>query len=465
MNDRGCHYRNLAVLSGCAWMLAASLMSLESLAQQDNSSPTPLPPPRIEGSAAGRTDDNAMPSRLSNPRLSAQPATMPSDGDARRTSPADQPAAKPSQTPDQPGRQSPGQTARPTPAPTDTTGHGRPGRPIEITPQSTTTAPAGGPVAGASGDQRPTDYARLNEILSSRSPVPVTEPNRPASAGPVKPGQPPKPPLPVDGTMLVDYMGKIGRDQKTGWFTMTFDHAEEQINKSRRLLPNALLERLLELAVADPSTVFRVSGETLVYGNHAYLLVRTAEIYSCRETADEAPPPKPPVKAPPAGQPPKETPPAAPAAQTQPAEEDPASPDEIIKRMLKDRPGQPVIAPSPNTVDTPERITQPRPITDLIAQTQPEEENIQHGKASMVVDRVTRILPHKLEGWLQGRFESDNTFQDPPMLLLPCLMLERIDAKFERGAKLKVTGEITTYKGVKYLLVRKVLPERNMGQF
>ena len=61
-----------------------------------------------------------------------------------------------------------------------------------------------------------------------------------------------------------------------------------------------------------------------------------------------------------------------------------------------------------------------------------------------------------------ARFESDNTLADEPIRLLPCKLLQK--AK-RRGGRLRISGEITRYQGRRYLLLRKVLPERRMGQF
>jgi hypothetical protein len=89
------------------------------------------------------------------------------------------------------------------------------------------------------------------------------------------------------------------------------------------------------------------------------------------------------------------------------------------------------------------------------------------------------------------RFYADNTLQEPPLRLLPCTELERA-TKAASGAnapaankpasgvntaannmaagsptttkKFRISGELSEYKGRRYLLLRKVQVERDMGQ-
>ncbi|MCL2647468.1 MAG: hypothetical protein FWD61_10775 [Phycisphaerales bacterium] len=65
-------------------------------------------------------------------------------------------------------------------------------------------------------------------------------------------------------------------------------------------------------------------------------------------------------------------------------------------------------------------------------------------------------------------FDSDGpSMTDPPIGLLPNRILEameQINAKSPRGAKFKIAGEITEYKGKNFLLLRNVYEIRDLNQ-
>ena len=85
-----------------------------------------------------------------------------------------------------------------------------------------------------------------------------------------------------------------------------------------------------------------------------------------------------------------------------------------------------------------------------------------------MADRLVRVLLTKNVGWTVAAFEGDNTLREAPVRLLPCALLERAEGAAGAvpltGTRFRVSGEITTYKGRRYLLLRKLLPERDMGQ-
>jgi hypothetical protein len=88
----------------------------------------------------------------------------------------------------------------------------------------------------------------------------------------------------------------------------------------------------------------------------------------------------------------------------------------------------------------------------------------------MVVDRLVRVLPEPAGRWWAAHFEADNTLQEPPLRLLPCGFLEVAQrAQSGRGIGpeplMRVSGLVTHYKQKRYLLLRKLLPERRLGRF
>ena len=89
-------------------------------------------------------------------------------------------------------------------------------------------------------------------------------------------------------------------------------------------------------------------------------------------------------------------------------------------------------------------------------------------EAGYVVDRLVRILPDERERWWLARFESDNTLADAPVRLLPCRLLEQARTAADEAEEppvFRVSGEVTRYKGRRYLLLRKLLQERDLQQF
>jgi hypothetical protein len=80
----------------------------------------------------------------------------------------------------------------------------------------------------------------------------------------------------------------------------------------------------------------------------------------------------------------------------------------------------------------------------------------------ILIDRVVRIARGADGQWMEARFEADNSLLERPLPLLPCRLLEKAEAL---TGKVRITGVIRRYKGQDYLLLRKVIAERDMGQF
>lgn len=273
--------------------------------------------------------------------------------------------------------------------------------------------------------------------------VPITPPSKTMLLATMPSGDP----LPIDGTMMIDKLARLSKDPKSGWYVLEFVNEDKtSVNRTRRVLPNEMLEKLEMVLEERPGSLFKVSGETLVCGRHSYLLIRGAD-EERRDQPTEIAVVPPSTAA--ASQPATES---QPATTSRPADEI-GSPDDIIRAFQKDKIGAPVITPLRKSVQDQGQATSAPADGDPIH------------RRTMVMDRVMRFLPHKLEGWLQARYEADNTLKEPPLLLLPCAKLERAEKEYELGARLKISGEITVYKGWRYLLVRKVLPDRYTGQF
>lgn len=82
-------------------------------------------------------------------------------------------------------------------------------------------------------------------------------------------------------------------------------------------------------------------------------------------------------------------------------------------------------------------------------------------------NRLGRLGKDK-KGTLLFVYEADAaSLSEPPLILLPCLKLERMEALAAKkpNAVFAITGEVTVYHGKGYLLLRKVMRHRDMGQF
>lgn len=305
----------------------------------------------------------------------------------------------------------------------------------EPSPQS---APAADQQGRASASRSSISAEELGRMLLDRPPVPVTEPQ--TGVATVKPRRD----LPIDGTMVVDSRARLVPEPATGWFVLRFLPSEGASPPvPRRVLQGELLEQMEAVIAKDPDAIFWISGETTIYTQRCFLLPRKATVVDSgvvlATKATEQP-----------------HSPQAPADQPQ---TDTVSSEDIFKKLMADDPGRPLTGRSvrPNQRELQGESIAPLPGKAII-----------QAERTLVIDRVVRIVPERVGGWLVGRFESDNTLQEPPVRLLPCAMLTEAERLMTVGkgrfAKLKVSGEVSFYRGKGYLLLRSVMPERQMGQ-
>ena len=315
-------------------------------------------------------------------------------------------------------------------------------------------APAAGPKRPATApvDMSASDVgAALTRMLLDKPGVPVTPPKG------VAPPRDPVP-VPVEGSMIVNRLCSLRRDEKTGWAILAFEpQAPQEQEVLRWALPSQLLEQMEVLAARWPDAQFRVSGETTVYGGRGYLLMMKATVLPA---SPKAPQPAPAVQLGPRPlvQPVPRQPTSRPAASTRPAGKEPTS-DDILSELLQEKVGRPVRVPA--AASRPAAAPSVAPGAG---------ETLEAGSGAMVVDRLVRVLPERTGSWWQARFEADNTLQEPPMRLLPCGFLaraQRMQAGRQPGALLvlRVSGLITQYRQRRYLLLRKLMPERRLDRF
>ena len=195
----------------------------------------------------------------------------------------------------------------------------------------------------------------------------------------------------------------------------------------------------------------------------ALLLGTACVVVSASARAQEAPPEEKP-KGPPPAETEQQEPPQTDDAKDQRQTEGPddasvptpakVSAEDVLKAFQKDRPTRVPIAPSGAFDETPLEVGPPGTGTSR---------RLPDG--FFLVDRVGRVV--KTEGWYAFTFEGYNeSHPEPPMKLLPNQLLEQMVLESDSAADSTVfivSGEVTEFIGENYLLLRKLLRRRNLG--
>lgn len=309
-----------------------------------------------------------------------------------------------------------------------------------------------------------TQDAEITRILAERPAVPVSTPvgAKPAAVKPV---------LPVEGSVVLNRRCRLEPEPQTHWQILKFLDGDAG---ARRALPCRYLEVMEQVVGKQLEATFIVSGEEFNCDGKPYLLLQKVLIV---QTPSPASAPTDPAPAP-----------ARRAATATAASRGAAGSrvDDVVSQMLGSI-RKPLLqeVPQPQTQNAPS--VAPAGGLEL-----PAEEN------TAVADRLVRILPEPGTDWYVASFESDNTLQEPPYRILPGRLLEeavkaaaQLEAEPAKGinaltpsprlpavprtkgkqvvlpptTRCKVSGEIKAYQGHKYLVLRKRLPDRDMGQF
>ncbi len=276
---------------------------------------------------------------------------------------------------------------------------------------------------------------RADSRLLDRPAVPVTVPRD--RAEPLADA----PKLPPEGTQIRELRARLRLDSSSGWHVLEFqDEAATRQFGAPRVLPCRFLQRMEQLLADDGRDTFLVSGQTTAYRHSTYLLLRNVAVI--------APPPASAMS----GFPPANDPSAAPQAASPPATQpDPLTAQGVAQRLLGQKPQRRLALPADD-----------RPSDGQAPASPSWLEAPPRGRGNMIVDRLVRVLPDPASDWWEVRFEADNSLDEAPLSVLPGRFLQTAQ---RLGGKLRATGEMTHYKGHSYILLRKVLPERQLGQF
>jgi len=226
---------------------------------------------------------------------------------------------------------------------------------------------------------------------------------------------------------LVDRTGHLTRDDK--WWAFAFD--PDDGDPPTRLIPNANLEVMVRTALHATNPVrFVISGQTTVFDNRNYLLVRS--VMRDRETLE----PSPPVDA------------AVPA--TKPVSTD-APVDDVLSVLQRE-------TSETDPMDTRTRIGAAEAALGA-RPSRPDGVN--------VINRPARVVRHG--SLYQLVFESDHPDNpEPPLTMLPNQRLSRMITATEaenHGVVFIVSGEITQFLGENFVLVRAATRRLDTGNF
>jgi hypothetical protein len=323
--------------------------------------------------------------------------------------------------------------------------------------------------------ERELSFAEIRQRMLEERAVPITpenpdvdvsRPARPADATPSRPTRF------KNGEGLVNRVVAVDRDEM-GWLAATLLRADRDDNGDLpmiRLLQSPMLEAMEEAMDAQPDTLFQINGEVMLFRGAPYLMLRRAAIWEGPRpeaagrpvTSDEPPDrPEPPATegTPADASEPQETLSEAIAEETGVTPEA-GSTDALADELFRDTPGQALPAPPP---DRP--ATEPHEESVAPAKTEP----LPAGERDLIADRTVRIVRSRDGRWYEVRFVGDNTLREPPMRALPSTLLDKAVALMNRpgmtNMKFRITGEVVRYKGRRYLLLRRLIEYRDMGQF
>lgn len=236
-----------------------------------------------------------------------------------------------------------------------------------------------------------------------------------------------------EGSLLVQARGTMERNPDTNWWQFTVrDDVDPRIRQTLGLQPSTLLEEMvrIEESLPDREVVFEVTGQVYVYRGRNFLLPTIAPqlIEYTSANADEA----------------KSQ--AADEAETEDEEADGA--EDRDDDSVED-----IIGELESAVGGLARSA--TPVADGDAPAEPGEFESLIREQTMVHSRRGQVSRTSSGAWLFV-FESDaQGLSDPPMILMPCLLLEHLEQRVWRsGASMPVlvSGRVYVFDNRNYLL-------------
>ena len=255
-----------------------------------------------------------------------------------------------------------------------------------------------------------------------------------------------------------------------------------------RLLPNQYLE-MIETVLADAGTTtqFLLTGRVTEFQGVNYLLVEHIAQLMPSSLATKPAPAKPSTAPAEAGNDSTASRPAgsdaAPGQATRPASDREPSAEEVIRKLMQTEPARALVIPRervekpaasmpaaaeksklPASLFEPERA--PAPATPPAGDA--AKEGITWSESTWLIDQLGRVVPAGGAWWSLAFENRGQEANRRPVRLLPNRLLETaiaLSGGGTRGVVFSISGEVTTYRGQNYLMIRKVLVRRDMGNF
>jgi len=217
-----------------------------------------------------------------------------------------------------------------------------------------------------------------------------------------------------------------------------------------RLLPCPELETLEQVRTASPQRRLSLSGQAYRYQEQYYFLIRKLSDAATVTTA--------PATMPAATQPTSQ--PAASQPTTKPSDDaQGASAGEVGQTLLNEV--------RPSAIIPIARDVEATPGGPSVA---PPAEPLLPGPGRMIIRRLVRWQgPAYPGGWSRVAFESDNTLREPPLRVMPTGLLDSLERGSANsdyvGALFYISGDIYTYRGHNYVLLRSIRRQRDLDLF
>ncbi len=262
-----------------------------------------------------------------------------------------------------------------------------------------------------------------------------------------------------EGYIVAGRGARVERDGE--WYVFRLEQSEGLPNAPPlRVLPNSQHAVLDAMMTGSEGRSFLVTGRVTDFQGNNYLLIESLMEGSSGQRAP-APRLEPEKKVPqPSPALPNETKDET-SSSTLPAHEPTA--EEVVKKLMENKPRRALVLPQRAA----EKDSPPAPTNEANAKPSPENDAVKWAEDSVIVDRPARIVPGQ-RWWMLAFDDAGSAPKDKPIALLPNQLLETAIALTGGGARgvvLIISGEITAYKGTNYLLLRKVLVRRDLGNF
>lgn len=265
---------------------------------------------------------------------------------------------------------------------------------------------------------------------TARAPQPTLPPAATIEAlDHIRPGQSP---LLREGSRLMHVRGEFAKAEESGrWEFVISRDDQRQPGYRLRVLPNRYLSEIEQVLVSseeDSRLIFELSGRvTLYHSRNALLITSPPRVVSDRGAASDEPA--------------AEAPPALEGTDEAEGEPRPRNAQALMEQMQQETGDLPRAVPGGGGAAEGSEAVEHR--DQLLAE------------GTTILSRRGRFSRDAGGAWM-FIFDADASgLADPPMTLLPCLLLERIEAfarQADPGAPVLLSGHVYEYEGRNYLL-------------